>query len=153
MKTRVFLVAALMLAALSLSPKTFAADITVSDAWARATPPKAKSAAAYLGLKINSGEADRLIAVKSAIAKKTQIHRTTMENGIMKMGRVEGIDVPAGGMAMLKPGGHHVMFMGLKQQLKEGSHFPLTLVFAKAGEVTAMVKVMKPGGMGHHHHH
>jgi len=153
MKTRICLAAAFLLAALSLSPKTFAGDLTVSDTWARATPPKAKTAAAYLTLKNAGKEADRLVAVKSAIAKRTEIHRTTMENGVMKMGRVEGIDVPAGGMAMLKPGGHHVMFMGLNGPLKEGTSFPLTLVFAKGGETKVTVKVVKPGAMGNHHHH
>ncbi|MBT3305320.1 MAG: copper chaperone PCu(A)C [Alphaproteobacteria bacterium] len=127
--------------------------VTISAPWARATSTKAKSSAAFMTVKNDTGQTDRLIAAKSTIAKKTEIHLTTIENGVMKMGRVEGIDVPAGGMAMLKPGGHHVMFMGLKQQLKEGSHFPLTLVFANAGEVQIDVQVLKPGSKGNAHKH
>ncbi|NQV83586.1 MAG: copper chaperone PCu(A)C [Rhodospirillales bacterium] len=132
-----------------------AKTITISAAWARATFAKAKSAAAYMTLKNDTGQADRLIAVKSPIAKKVGIHRTSIEDGIMKMGAVGSIEIPAGGMAMLKPGAHHVMFMGLKEPLKEGDHFPLTLVFTKAGEIRVDVQVLKAGATGgaHKHHH
>lgn len=59
----------------------------------------------------------------------------------MKMRPVEAISIPAGGMAELKPGGDHVMFMRLSEPLKEGDHFPLTLVFEKAGEFDVTVTV------------
>ncbi|MDA1089615.1 MAG: copper chaperone PCu(A)C [Proteobacteria bacterium] len=154
MKKATLLIAAIAVASLFPAARSFAAgdtkagNITISAPWARATFAKAKTAAAYMTLNNSGDKADTLIGVKSAIAQKTGIHRTTMENGIMKMGAVGSIEVPAGGMAMLKPGGHHVMFMGLVQPLKEGANFPLTLVFAKASEVTVTVQILKPGAMG-----
>ena len=65
----------------------------------------------------------------------------------MKMREVHGLDVPAGEMVMLKPGGYHVMLMKLKHALKKGGSFPLTLHFAKAGDVTVDVRIMGVGAM------
>lgn len=153
MKTRIFLMAVLVLIAAIPAAQTKAGDfragdITISNPWARASFGKAKSAAAYMTVKNGGANADRLIAVKSAIAKKAQIHHTQTKDGVMKMGSMKGLDLPGGGMAMLKPGGRHVMFMGLVEPLREGTSFPLTLVFAKAGEVLVMVRVLKPGASG-----
>ena len=66
----------------------------------------------------------------------------------MKMRQVAGVNVPAGGMVLLKPGGYHVMLVKLKQPLKEGGSFPLTLHFAKAGMVTVKVEINGVGAMG-----
>lgn len=127
--------------------------ITVTDPWARATPPRARTGAAYMMLKNTGAEVDRLTGVTSAVADRTEIHRSRIENGIMTMGQVKILEVPAGGMAMLKPGGLHVMFMGLKRQLKVGESFPLTLVFDKAGPVHITVPVQKSGGKQPPHKH
>lgn len=72
----------------------------------------------------------------------------TMGGGVMKMRQVDGIDVPAGQMVTLKPGGYHIMLTGLTQPLKEGQTFPLTLTFAKAGSQDVVVTVQQVGAMG-----
>ena len=123
-----------------------AGDITIVNPWARATAGKPRNGGAYLTIK-GGAKDDRLTGVESAVAKKTQLHGHQNENGVMKMRRVDGIAVPAGGMAMLKPGGYHVMFMKLKHALKKGGSFPLTLHFAEAGKVTVQVRVMGVGAM------
>ncbi len=123
-------------------------DLTVVQPWARATASLAKTGAAFLTIKNNGAQADRLIAVKSAVAKKTGLHQSLMEGGLMKMRPAGAIEVPAGGMVMLKPGSYHVMFMGLKAPLKKGTSIALTLVFEKAGEIEVMAQVMKIGAMG-----
>jgi hypothetical protein len=64
------------------------------------------------------------------------------------MRRVEAIEVPADGMASLRPGGFHIMLIGLTEPLKEGERFPLTLTFEKAGSVTVEVAVEGVGSMG-----
>jgi len=122
--------------------------VTVEAPWARATATKARTGAAFMTLRNATAKADRLIAVKSAVARKTELHQSLIEGGIMKMRHVRVLDVPAGGMAVLKPGGHHVMFIGLKSPLREGTAFPLTLVFETAGEIQVTVKVMKAGAQG-----
>ncbi len=125
-----------------------AGDITIENPWARATMSSAKSGAAYLTIKNGGTTLDRLVAARSAIAKKTGVHQSLMVDGMMKMQPVKALDVPPGGMVMLKPGGYHIMFMGLREPLKMGAEFPLTLVFEKSGELEVMVKVMKAGAMG-----
>jgi copper(I)-binding protein len=72
----------------------------------------------------------------------------TMDNGVMKMRQVDGIDLPAGKTVALKPGGYHIMLTGLAQPLAAGQSFPLTLDFAKAGARQVTVSVEKIGSMG-----
>ena len=104
-----------------------------------------------------SGSDDRLTGAASDVAAKVQIHEMSMTNGTMQMREVAGgLPVPAGGEVVLKPGGYHVMLMGLKKPLVAGESFPLTLTFAKAGNMSVTVTVQpldaKPpgtsGGMG-----
>jgi len=132
---------------MGLTAPAFAGDISVEDAWARASAKMARAGAAFLTVK-NTGSADKLVGAKADISKKVELHTHIKDGDVMKMRQVESIAVPANGMAMLKPGGDHVMFMGLTKQLKEGDMFPLTLVFEKAGEIKTHVKVQKAGAMG-----
>ncbi|MBC8157759.1 MAG: copper chaperone PCu(A)C [Rhodospirillales bacterium] len=128
-------------------------DIVITDPWARASASKMmKAGAAFMMLKNNGANADRVIEAQSTIAKKTELHTHLMEKGVMKMRQVQAIDVPAGKMVPLKPGGLHVMFMGLHSPLKEGAKFSLTLVLEKAGKITFDVPIMKPGAKGHMGH-
>jgi periplasmic copper chaperone A len=123
---------------------TTVGSITIVKPWARATPAVVKNSAAYMTLN-NAGAADKLIAVTGDVAKEIQIHTMATEDGVMKMREVNSIDVAANGTTELKPGGFHIMLIGLKEGLKEGQKFPLKLKFEKAGEVT--VDVMA-GGVG-----
>ena len=131
-----------------LTLPAFAGDISVEAPWARASAGMAKAGAAFMTLKNTGAKADRLVAAKADISKKVELHTHIMDGGIMRMRQIKDIEVPAGGMAMLKPGGHHVMFMGLDAPLKEGSSFPLTLVFASGAEVSVTVSVQAAGAMG-----
>src|SRR5205814_4965088 len=86
-------------------------QVEIKDAWARATPGKAENGAAYL--TIQSPTADRLVSVSTPVAKKAELHTMSMSGGIMQMRPVAGIDVPGGQPVKLKPGGEHVMLLGL----------------------------------------
>ena len=122
--------------------------IIVQQAWARASAGQAPNGAAFLTI-VNSGtEADKLVSASSNVAKTTELHTHIKEGDVMKMRAVESITVPAGGSVELKPGGDHVMFMGLTQQLKQGESFPLTLKFANGGEINVTVEIQTPGAMG-----
>ncbi len=121
-------------------------DMVIADPWARASASKMmKAGAAFMMLTNNAATADRVVEAQSTIARKTELHTHLMEGGVMKMRQVEAIDVPAGAAVALKPGGLHVMFMGLHAPLVEGARFSLTLVFEKAGKIEIDVPVMKPG--------
>ncbi|MFL5268677.1 MAG: copper chaperone PCu(A)C [Stellaceae bacterium] len=121
----------------------------VTDAWARATPGKAENGAAYL--TIQSPTADRLVSVSTPVAKKAELHTMSMSGGIMQMRPVAGIDVPGGQLVKLKPGGEHVMLLGLNHPLQEGQSFPLTLTFEKGGTRTVDVAIEKVGASGPAH--
>ncbi len=122
--------------------------IAVENAWARATPGGARTGAVYLTLVNHSADADRLVGVATRVADRAQLHVESLENGVMKMRPLAEVEVQPGATAVLKPGATHVMLMGLRQPLKEGDSFPLTLEFAKAGKQDVQVKVAKAGAMG-----
>jgi copper(I)-binding protein len=121
-----------------------APSVHLQNAWARATAPQATSGLVYLTV-IDTGAPDRLIAAASPVAGVVQLHETVNDNGIMKMPPIPALAVSPGKPAVLKPGGYHIMLMHMKQQLKPGEHFPITLTFAKAGKLTAIVTVTTAG--------
>jgi hypothetical protein len=92
---------------------------------------------------INEGrEADRLVGARSDVAAAVELHQTKMEGGVMKMQPVTGgIEIPARGRVELKPGGYHIMLIGLKRDLKAGDRFAVTLEFEKSGAVTVESEV------------
>ena len=133
------------LAALLLASCTASAPpaIDVQDAWARATLPGQTSSAAYFTIS-NSGGPDQLLSVSSSAASAS-LHSTSMDNGVMRMRPVQTLDIPANSTVVLKPGGTHVMLMGLKQPLAAGSTLPLQLKFAKSGVRDVNVAVRAAG--------
>jgi len=122
------------------------AQLEVNNPWARATPGKAENGAAYA--TIQSPTADRLVSASSPVAKKAELHTMSMQGMVMKMRPIDGLDIPAGQPVALKPGGEHIMLMGLNEPLHEGQSFPLTLDFEKAGPRTVTVTVEKAGAKG-----
>src|SRR5215470_1244209 len=152
MKWLLFLAAAPLLA-LSLSNQTHAQTstntITVEQAWARATPRGALTGAAYMTL-INKGAfADRLLNATTPVADQIQFHKQTEDNGVSRMREVHNVELSPGGKIIFKPGDMHIMIVGIKQPLKEGQTFPLTLQFEKAGHVDVNVPIEKVGAMKH----
>jgi periplasmic copper chaperone A len=121
-------------------------DLTVSHAWTRATPPKAKAGGGFVEIVNNGSDADRLIAVSSDVAGKVEIHEMAVTDGVMKMRKLEGgVEIPVGETVTLKPGGLHIMFMGLNQSFDQGSKVPVVLTFEKAGDVSVDLAVAKMG--------
>ena len=121
-------------------------SIRVAAPWARASVSPVGGA--FLTIVNKGASDDRLTAVTTPVAATAELHRTENDNGIMKMIPVDGIEVKAGQAVVLAPGGYHVMLMQLKAPLKEGTSFPMTLTFEKAGKIDVTVKVGKVGAMG-----
>ena len=119
-----------------------AAKIQASDVWARAAATG--NSAAYMILRNGGDVDDRLLKVESDVADAVELHKSTMEGSVMKMAPVDGIDVPAKGQAELKPGGLHVMIIGLKRELKPDEKIRLTLQFEKSGAQEVEAAVRKP---------
>ena len=115
----------------------------IDDAWARPTVAGQPGGGGFL--KITSPSADRLVAASAPIAKAVELHTMQMDGDVMRMRQIPAIEIPAGQTVELKPGGLHVMFIGLTQTLDSGASFPLTLRFEKAGEVKVEVQVRNQG--------
>ena len=139
------------------------AQVSVKDAWVRATVAQQKSTGAFM--QLSSAKPVRLVAVSSPVAGIAEVHEMKMDGGVMKMRAVEALDVAAGQPVELKPGGFHVMLMELKSPIKDGDSVPLSLVFEGADKKRETVEVKAsargmgrgmgmgsmPGGMGHKH--
>lgn len=97
--------------------------------------------AAYMTIRNSGAAADRLLKVEGDVAKSIELHTVTDNGGVMQMRPVANIDIPAGGETQLKPGGLHVMMIGLQRQLKPGDKVDLKLTFEKAGPVSVQAEV------------
>ena len=117
--------------------------IQIDHCWARASVTK--TGAVYMTIKNTGNADDRLVAVATPVADRAQLHIEMNDNGIMKMRPLSAIDVKANSTVTLAPGGMHVMLIGLKQRLKEGQSFPMTLTFEKAGTLHVTVATQKAG--------
>ncbi len=127
-----------------------AGGLTVAHPWARATPGGATIGAAYVEIKAKEGASDALVSASSPAAGRVEIHTHTMDGGVMKMRQIEKLAIPAGGSAVMKPSGDHIMLFDLKAPLKEGETVPITLVFEKAGPVTVEATIEPVGAKGPH---
>jgi len=117
-------------------------DISILHPWARPTAETAKNGAVYLSISNNGQTAETLVSVSTPVAEKSEIHENVEEGGVLKMRAVkDGLKLAPGQSIELKPGGHHIMLIGLKQRLEEGKPFPLTLTFEKGGELAVEVRV------------
>ncbi len=128
--------------------------LRVEGAWARATPPAARTGAAYLTVINTGGEPDHLVAASSPAAAQAELHTHISEGNVARMQQLPAIDIPAGGRVSFAPGGLHVMLMNLQGPLRDGTRFPLTLRFARAGELTIEVPVSRsaPASAPAHRH-
>ena len=119
-----------------------AGDLEIDHPWARATAPQAQNGAAYFTVTNHGATADRIIEARSPVAATVELHTHDVDGeGVMRMRELEAIDLPAGEATALRPGGLHVMLIGLGDRLVEGESFPLTIVFAAAGAVEVEVQV------------
>lgn len=97
--------------------------------------------AVYFSIKNDGTAADQLLSASTDVAGSTEMHQSTLANGISSMKPVSAVDVPAGGSVSFDPGNYHVMLIGLHRDLNVGDHFDLTLTFKQAGAVKVSVEV------------
>jgi copper(I)-binding protein len=138
-----------------------AQEVSVKDAWIRGTVQGQSATGAFMELTGKSNA--RLVGASSPVAKVVEVHNMKVENGVMKMFPVEGIDLPAGKPVKLAPGGYHVMLMDLQKPLNAGDKVPMKLTFELANKKREAVDLQvdvrdirgmaKPEVKGHHHGH
>lgn len=123
-------------------------QVTVSNAWVRATVPAQKATGAFMQLQ--SVADARFVSASSPLTPTVEVHEMAMQGDVMRMRQVQAVDLPAGKVVELKPGGHHIMLMNLKAQVKEGDTVPLTLVFEGKDGKRQTVEVKAPvHGLAH----
>ena len=128
-----------------------AGDLRLHGGFTRATLPGAPVAGGFVQIDNTGAAEDRLTGGSAAFASEVQVHEMAMEGEVMKMRELpDGLPIPAGKTVDLKPGGYHVMFMGLKAPLKEGETVDVTLTFEKAGAVVVPMAVLAPGAKAMH---
>jgi copper(I)-binding protein len=135
---------------------------SVKDPWVRSTVARQKATSAYM--EITAARAARLLEASSPVAGIVEIHEMRMEKDVMRMRAIASLDLPAGQPVPLQPGGHHIMLMDLKVQVKDGDKVPITLVFElrngsrETAEITAIARSPQAasshgGGHGKSHSH
>jgi copper(I)-binding protein len=134
--------------------------IKVENAWARRAPmapagmqgamggmsgvtsmPNTANGAVYATIRNESMSDDALVSVTSNAAEKVELHEVRNENGVMAMRPIDKLAVAAGGAVEMKPGGYHIMLLGLKRELNPGDSVPVTLTFQKSAPVTVNATV------------
>ena len=124
--------------------------IQVQHPYARAVPPGQPNSAAFMTLRNDADAANAVVSASSPAAKVVELHTHIMDGGMMKMRQVDKIEIPAKGATELKPGGLHIMLIGLNEQLKPGMKISLTLKFADGSETTVEAPVQEVmQAMGH----
>lgn len=143
----------------ALAQTRTSSGLEISGAWTRATPPGAKVAGGYVKVTNTGTAPDRLVGGKFALSERVEIHSMSMSDGIMKMEQVSGgLEIKPGETVQLKPGGLHLMFMGLSSDVKQGKPIAGALKFEKAGDVAVEFAVAPLGAKspdahsGHDHH-
>jgi hypothetical protein len=150
------IISALLVSTVMIASSAYASNETkvgplkIENPQARSTVPAQKMSGGFLKIENDSAAADKLIAASSSVSKSMELHTMIMDNNVMRMREVKSIDLPAKSKVELRPGGLHLMFIDLNQQLKAGDTIPVKLKFEKAGEVEVKFEVMgnKPSDQG-----
>lgn len=129
-----------------------AGDIAIAHPWSRAAGANA-TGAGFMTLRNTGTQADRLVSASASIARAVELHTHVRDGDVMRMRPVEAIPVAPGQTVELRPGGFHVMLIGLKEPLVQGARVPLTLRFERAGEVQVELAVEAAGARGGTHQH
>jgi hypothetical protein len=138
-------------------PPRATSGIQLENAWARRAPAMAHgqargdgatmgpggsgNGAVYVTVTNRGGSPDALVSAATDSATTVELHETVHEGGVMKMRPLPRFEVPAGGRLEMKPGGRHIMLLGLTRDLKPGDTVTVTVTFEKAGRMTVEVPV------------
>jgi copper(I)-binding protein len=148
------LLAVAFLAGAATAHEATSKGVTVAHPWVRANPEGSTISAAFMEIRTDKDVSDKLISATSPVAGRVEVHTHIMDGDVMKMRRVDALDLKPGDSRVLKPMGDHMMLFDLKQPLKEGDLVKLQLTFEKAGtiEVEGTVEPVAangPHGMDH----
>ena len=128
----------------ALAAPAQAADIELIQPWVRVTPGQ-RTGALYLTLHNGGSESDRLVAVSTPMAQRADLHASVEEDNVVRMQKIDGIELSPGGSVPMESGGLHIMLVGLDPNVKPGSSLPVTFRFQRAGDIVISAPVLAPG--------
>ena len=128
------------------------AELVVSDGYVRGLPPGQANTAAFMTLGNAGDKPLRIIAVKTDAAAAAEIHESSNSNGMMRMQRLDELELEAGASVKLQPGGKHLMLLGLRQVLAEGNTVTLQFQLSSGQQFEASMPVRSVLTEHHHHH-
>lgn len=137
------------LAAASRASADDALALAIDDAWLRPPVTATGAGAGFLVIRNESGLSDRLVGASSPAAARVELHTHEMDGAVMRMRKIDAIPVPAGGRAVLGPGGDHLMFFDFAATPALGASVPVTLRFERAGEIALVLAVRDRAAAGH----
>ena len=126
-------------------------DLEIKEAWTRATPPGAVVAAGYLEIRNTGRQPERFLGAATKLAERIELHVVVREGNVVGMREVKSLEVPAGQVLRLAPGGAHLMIVKPRAPFRAGERVPVMLRFERAGEIPAELEVRAPGAHGSHH--
>jgi periplasmic copper chaperone A len=121
-------------------------SLIIEAPWIRATAPGVTVAGGFLRITNAGSDADRLVGIEAPFADHVQIHQSSKVGDVMQMRPLaEGLEIDPGQTVELKPGSYHLMFLGVKEPIEQGSSVKATLEFAKSGKIAVEFVVVAPG--------
>ena len=138
-----FFTALLLVLGGAAQAESVADKVGVEDPYVRAVPPGQPNSASFMLLHNHDNQDHALVAAGSPAAKVVELHTHNLVDGMMQMRPVEQVELPAGATTSLKPGGLHVMLIGLQQSLVPGESIPLTLEFEDGSQMEVSAPVRK----------
>lgn len=136
----------------SAPPAVRSEPLVLSEFWVKEANASMKNTGGFVRIENNSREEISLESAESDISRIVELHETVMEKEVMKMNRLESVKIPAGSSVQLKPGGMHIMFIGLKKDIRNGEEVKILLNFSGGIKKEISAKVKKLEGMMDHHH-
>lgn len=118
-----------------------AQDVVIDKSFARAAIQQQRNSAAFMGITNQGGRHAAIVSAKSPVAEIVELHTHINDNGVMRMRKIKQIELTPQKMVLLKPGGLHIMLLGLNQDLKPDDKIDVTLVFDDGSEKLLRVPV------------
>jgi hypothetical protein len=134
------LAAAAVAFAAPVAARPAAPSVEVVQPWSRPAVAGA-TAAGYMTLVNHGRRPVALVGAESPLARKAEIHRSSMEAGVMRMAPASSVPIPPGGTVKFAPGGYHMMFLGISRNLRPGDQLPATLHFSDGGRAAVSFRV------------
>lgn len=142
-----FVLAGILLLSACRAGGVTSGKLEARDYWTRAAM-KGGNGAAYMMISNGLAQDQELTGVSSDIAEAAEVHLSKMENSVMQMIPQESVLLPAGALVEFKPGGLHVMFIGLNRDLNVGDEITLTLHFKDHEDIALTVPVKDAANVG-----